>query len=263
MIAETFIHGRGPLYRLDPRPKFILLVYLVVLFLIESNPLVQLGMLIIVLSLIGGSLGLTHILTPVKSILPILILTAVLTPPFNTAGNVILKIGSRVILTDFGLRLTAGLILRFSGITAAFYLFFCTTETSAFILALRAFGLPYRAALTVTISLRYIPDMFSTYSRITDAHKLRTAGIECGGRGLRGHKSFRSRLSRLLPVLISVLIHAVKSIPSLAMALDSKGFGRRNTRTSCRKLCSWSNIVLQMVLSLGVLAAATAASLMW
>ena len=257
MIAETFIEGRGPLYRLDPRPKFIILVFFIVLFLIESNPAVEAGLLAVMLALTGLSLGRGRVLAPVKSILPILVLTLLLTPPFHTDGEVLLRIGEKVLLTDAGLRITILLILRFSGITSAFFLFFSTTATSSFILALQALGLPYRAALTVTISLRYIPDMFSTYHRITEAHKLRTAGI------LQNRKGFRHRLNRIFPVLISVLINAVKSIPALAMALDSKGLGRSNPRTACRRLCRWSEITGQLVISASVIAVFMILSILW
>ncbi|MDC7126006.1 MAG: energy-coupling factor transporter transmembrane component T, partial [Spirochaetales bacterium] len=159
-------------------------------------------------------------------------------------GNVLLKAGTWLCITNDGLSLAGLLILRFCSITSVFYLFFSTTETVNFILALRSFGLPYKAALTITISLRYIPDMFVTYNRITEAHKLRSAGINSTAK-----KSFKNRFGKFFPVLISVLIHAVKNIPSLAMALDSKGFGRENSRTSCKSLVSWGQIVFQLILT--------------
>ncbi|MDC7225609.1 MAG: energy-coupling factor transporter transmembrane component T [Spirochaetales bacterium] len=256
MITETFVRGRGPLYSFDPRPKFILLVYLVVLFLSVSSALIAGILVLAVLLLIWGSLGFKKSWIPVKSILPILILTAVLTPPFNTEGSVLLNLGEHTILTDGGVRLTLVLILRFTGITSVFYLFFSTTRTESFILALRSLGLPYRAALTVTISLRYIPDMFNTYHRITDAHKLRTAGTG------RENGGFRHRLGSLFPVLISILIHAVKTIPSLAMALDSKGLGRANPRTSCRKLEPWMAISRQLFLTAFLMTVLTAVAVL-
>ena len=250
MITETWIAGRGPLYFLDPRPKLIMLIAFTLFFLIESSLYLQALMLAVVLILIAVSLGPKRILVPVRSILPILIITAVLTPPFHTAGRVLLSIGGRSLATEEGLRLTAALLLRFTGITSTFYLFFSTTQTEPMILALRSFGLPYRAALTVTISLRYIPDMFKVYHRISDAHKLRTAGIP----GRRASSGFRYRLRNLFPVLTSVLIHAVKSIPALAMALDSKGLGRSNPRTSCRSLPPVRSIAIQILLTALLLA---------
>ena len=87
--------------------------------------------------------------------------------------------------------------------------------------------------------------MFRVYNNITDAHKLRTAGTESG----RKKKGFRRRLSGLSPVLVSVLIQAVKGIPTLSMALDSKGFGRANKRTTCIKLPAWRKIIMHLVLS--------------
>ena len=199
-------------------------------FFMQANLAVQAVFLAGLFIITAANIGFVRALTPLKLIWPILVLTAVLTPPFNMTGRVLLTAGEHVILTGDGLTSSVSMVLRFTGITTAFFIYFSTTRTGDFILALRSFGLPYRAALTVTISLRYIPDMFKVYRNISDAHKLRSAGVRSSGRG------FGKRLAHLYPVLISVLIHAVKSIPSLAMALDSKGFGRDNPRSSCQKL---------------------------
>jgi energy-coupling factor transport system permease protein len=238
VIAESFIPGRGVLYRLDPRPKLVLLILFIVIFFSESNLYLQAGFIGVLLISIGTNPGPSHILTPFRLIWPILLLTAVLTPPFNTTGEVLIAAGGRTILTDSGALAAARMILRFSGITSAFFLFFSTTQNNSLILALRSFGLPFGAALTVTIALRYIPDMFRVYNSITDAHKLRTAGTGSS----RKKKGFRQRLSGLVPVLVSVLIQAVKGIPALSMALEVKGFGRANKRTTCIKLPAWGHI---------------------
>lgn len=254
MISDSYIPGNSFLYRLDPRPKFICLIAVTASFFIEQNLGVQAGLLAVLILLIGLNLGPVKAVLPFKLIWPILLLTAVLTPPFNMSGEVLLSIGEQAVLTVDGLTAAAEMILRFSGITAAFFLFFSTTETSAFILALRSFGLPYKAALTVTISLRYIPDMFRVYGNISDAHKLRSAGLETGGK----KKGFKKRLSHLFPVLISVLIHAVKNIPSLAMALDSKGFGRQNPRTASKKLPGLTSVLGDIAAAGGFIAAEAA-----
>jgi len=256
LITDTFIPGKGPLYSFDPRPKLILLLLSVFLFLFESTIALQAGLVVLILSAAAASLGISKAAVPIRSILPILILTALLTPPFNRSGEALLVIGGRTVITDEGLRQTVSLLLRFTGITASFFLFFSTTRISPMILAFRAFGLPYRAALTVTISLRYIPDMFTTYGRITDAHKLRTAG------GAERKKGFRHRITGLFPVLTAVLIHAVKEIPTLAMALDSKGFGRSGRRTSCRKLPPWKDIVPQLAAAAAISILLSAASVL-
>jgi energy-coupling factor transporter transmembrane protein EcfT len=54
------------------------------------------------------------------------------------------------------------------------------------------------------------------------------------------------------------MIEALKSIPALAMALESRGFGRRNARTSLAGLKSGSALLPD---ALGL--AAAAAALLW
>ena len=239
MIADSFIPGRGFLYKFDPRPKLLCLVSAVLFFFLENSPAVQLCFLLCLYLMSAYAVGWGRALRPFVLIWPILLLTMILTPPFNNEGRLILSLGGFKVLTAGGLEAAVRMVVRFSGITTAFFIFFSTTETSDFILALRSFGLPYKAALTVTIALRYIPDMFKLYGNISDAHKLRTAGTV-------KRRGFRHRLSRLFPVLISILIHAVKSIPTLAMALDSKGFGRQGARTSCQKLPPWPRILSEL-----------------
>jgi energy-coupling factor transporter transmembrane protein EcfT len=46
------------------------------------------------------------------------------------------------------------------------------------------------------------------------------------------------------------MIHAIKGIPSLAMALESRGFGRENRRGSFRELPRISQILIQLPLFL-------------
>ena len=239
MIAESYIPGRGPLYRMDPRAKLVLLIVMTVMFFSADSHFFHAGMLLFAFLVTLFSTGAGNALRPLRAIWPVLLLTAILTPPFTREGPVLLSVGQKMMLTAGGLNAAVSMLLRFAGVTSVFFLFFSTTESSSLILALRSFGLPFRAAMTVTISLRYIPDMFRVYHNISDAHRLRRAGT--GQTGNR--RGFRTRLDRLFPVLVSVLIYAVRNIPALAMALDTKGFGRRGSRTSCRKLPPVRNII--------------------
>jgi energy-coupling factor transport system permease protein len=118
------------------------------------------------------------------------------------------------------------------------------------VLSLRWFGLPYAACLVMTITLRTIPSLAATWHNVVDAHRLRS--------GLDGRRRRRRIVETYGPVLTSVLIEAVKGIPALAMALESRGFGRRNARTSYAELKKGRALVGDML----VLAAASAA-LLW
>ena len=62
----------------------------------------------------------------------------------------------------------------------------------------------------------------------------------------------RKIIDTYLPVLTSLLIEAVKGIPLLAMALESRGFGRRNPRTVYAELKKGRRLVVDMTVCLCV-----------
>jgi energy-coupling factor transport system permease protein len=129
------------------------------------------------------------------------------------------------LLTSEGLSEAHRLLLRFTGLTLSFFIVFRTLDMNDLILALRWFGLPFRVALIIIVSLRFIPSLFVVYKNVQDAHTLRAS---------RGKKA--GFFQRTLPVLTSVVIQAIRSIPSLAMALETRGFGRGGRRTEYRIL---------------------------
>jgi energy-coupling factor transport system permease protein len=120
------------------------------------------------------------------------------------------------------------MLLRFLGITFGFFAVVRTLALDDMVLSLGWFGLPYSACLVMTITLRTIPTLGATWHNVLDAHRLRSGSSPGAPR--------RRLVETYLPVLTSVLIEAVKGIPLLAMALESRGFGRRNPRTSLAEL---------------------------
>jgi energy-coupling factor transporter transmembrane protein EcfT len=60
-----------------------------------------------------------------------------------------------------------------------------------------------------------------------------------------------------MPLFTSILIEAIKGIPSLAMALESRGFGRRTARTSYAALPAASRFVADLAIALAVSAVLT------
>jgi len=240
MISSTFIHGNSILHKADPRLKTIILLNIVIMFFL---PLSITAMLIFFtgLLIIGiYSLGFLKAFQPVKMILPILIFVIILTPPFFKGGETILIIKNIIILTSEGLLQTLRLVLRFTGITVSFYIFFSTTSISSFVLTLEWFKLPYKAALIITIALRYIPSMIIIYNNIKDAHSLRSTG--------NSKKYFWRKLNTIFPTLVSVLIHSIKSIPTLSMALELRGIGS-NTKRSQYNYIESSKMILQITIS--------------
>ncbi len=121
-----------------------------------------------------------------------------------------------------------------------FFVLLRTLRLEELVLALRWFGLPYPAALTVTITFRYIPFLAGTWHDVKDAARLRGSAAGAG------------------PVLAAVMVKAVKTIPALAMALESRGLGRPGPRTSLVSL----GPSRQFALHAAVVAVVTAAVLL-
>ena len=192
------------LYKADPRLKLIIMLIYTAAFFCPISAL-RYGLLLVPVVAAGFiTCGFKPFLSVFKLILPLLILTALVTPFFS------------------GIHETVRIILRFIGITALFFLYFKTTDSDQFIQTLRFFGMPYRIALIISISISYIPLLLDTYHDADSAHKLRyTESCPAINRW-----NFIARFRAILPVLASVLIQAVKNIPTLAMALEIRGVGK-------------------------------------
>lgn len=247
--------GQSGVHRFDPRAKIILLVVFLVTFFLPLR-IEHLGMhLAAVAVLTVIFLGIGNALRPLRLILPILVLVLILTPPFHREGPVLFSIRSVPILTVFGLMEALRLIFRFTGITLIFYLFMGTTDPDSLVLAFRWFRLPFAVSMVLSIALEYIPTIRRIYDQVRDAHRLRLAGEAMEAkqattagrtrekgknkpRGKRGH-----RLAESIPILTSVLILSVRRIPTLAMALECRGVGRKNRRSSFHSLKSGAPMI--------------------
>ena len=249
MIAEFYVPGASFLHRWDARAKLLFLPLVLAAFFVPSTPVVLLVLAAMIAALVAIALGPSQLLPPLKTLWPVLILITVLTPPFHLAGPALIRVGTVTLLTHEALATTLTLLARFLGITYGFFAVVRAMSLDDLVLGLRWFGLPYSACLVVTITLRTIPALALTWHAVRDAHRLRA------GRGDRGRPPV---VKTYLPVLTSVMIEAVKGIPVLAMALESRGFGRRNPRTSFSGLKEGSRLFVDAA---GLAAAAVA--LLW
>ncbi|HTZ52693.1 MAG TPA: energy-coupling factor transporter transmembrane component T [Spirochaetia bacterium] len=249
MIAEFYVPGASFLHQWDARAKLLFLPLVLAAFFVPSTPLVLLLLTATIAAVIAIALGPSQLVPPLKTLWPVLVLITVLTPPFHPEGAALLRIGGVTLLTHGGLTTTLTLLARFLGITYGFFAVVRAMSLDDLVLGLRWFGLPYGACLVVTITLRTIPALALTWHAVRDAHRLRAGG------SARGRPPI---VKTYVPVLTSVMIEAVKGIPVLAMALESRGFGRRNPRTSFSGLKAGSRLFVD---AMGL--AAAAAALLW
>ena len=228
MNATSYLPGDGLYYRFDPRMKMLTTVAVAAAFFFPVSNYVYAVYLSALVGLGMIDLGLRETLRPLRAIIPFLVLIVLCTPPFYRAGAPVYAIGDFVILTSDGLQKTVQLILRFTGISLALVLYARTTHLHEVILSLRAFGLPHRAALLLSMSFAMVPTLMGVYRQTVEAHRLR--------KGSSGDRRFKRRLTALVQVLTSVMIHAVRSIPVTSMSLEHRGLRPAGYRSSYKVL---------------------------
>lgn len=262
MIATLYRQEDSLLHRYDARAKLVNVLTLVVIFFLPLRLPFLAGYLAAVAALIVCLLGVGELWRPIRAILPILVLVLLLTPPFHREGTPL--VGHFPLVTDLGFREALRLSVRFTGITLLFFAYLRTTDPERLVLALRWFGLPFGAALVISIAFQYIPNFKVLYDQVRDAHRLRqTAAPPDGPAGRSGRRGIFRRLAGSVPALTSVLILSVRRIPVLAMVLESRGVGRTDRRSSYHTLPSGRSLVLSGLIALGVEAGVLAAVLLF
>ena len=229
MTTNTFIAGKGILYRFDPRAKLLLLILLCIMVFLPISHLGLWSLVLLAFLATWLSVDFRQALQPLKTILPLLLIMVLFLPLTDRDGEVLVRIGRFVLVTREALVQLNRLSTRFIGITYLCSLFFWTTPMADITLALRWYGLSYKAALVLTLSFRFIPFIAEAFSMIQDSHALRETNLGEQDR-------HRHPIADMVPTVTGALVFALKSIPYLAMSLEHRGFGRSNRRTSYRSL---------------------------
>jgi energy-coupling factor transport system permease protein len=238
MVLDFYKPGSGLLHRFDPRAKLILLATVTTCFFLPFRLEVLGVYLAALLILVGFCLGAEELGKSLAALAPLLAVICLLTPLFRRGGSAVWSPFGVPYLTSAGILEAARLAARFAGITLAFFASFRTIDMNDLILTMRWFGLPFRASLVFIITLRFIPSLFGVYGNVRDAHALRQSPT-------RKRRFFE----RLIPVLTSMIIQAVRGIPTLAMALECRGFGRRNSRTQYMALGNGARLARHLSIS--------------
>lgn len=222
MKNSSYISGNSLIHRLDPRGKLLFtLLSSLYSVLCPSLPISYcLVLLSILLSLF--SVGVRESFLNIRRILLLSILILVLSPLQHRSGEGIVYMGSLLILTREALVASLLIDARFIFISLMFSILLETTREESLILALRSFGLSYSKALTLTLTLSFIPTFSSDYLEIRDAMSLRM--------------NEEKRREGLFAVLVAVIVKSIKAVPERSAILEERAFIPGRKRSSYRKL---------------------------
>ena len=189
----------------------------------------------------------------VRTLLPILSMMAIVTtlvwPLFFRTGEEIISFWG-LSFTYEGLFRGLTMASRLLSLVLTGIAFLTVTRIEEFMAALRMLGLPFVFTFTLMLSFRLTPTFISTVGTIRDAQKARGHTIDRG--------NVIRRAIKHIPLIVPVILHALRATDILSMALESRAFGRKANRTSILRLThSWRDPLAYTVAGL-VLAAAIA-----
>jgi len=114
--------------------------------------------------------------------------------------------------------------LRFLVLVESFSVFFLTTSPDHLSLALEQSRVPYEFTFAFTTAVRFVPVLAEEAQTIMDAQKARGLELERG--------NFMKRIRNYIPILIPLIVSAIRRSLELAEAMESRGWGASKKRTN-------------------------------
>jgi energy-coupling factor transporter transmembrane protein EcfT len=227
------VKKRDLMYRLDPRSKLLLVVGLALYLTLESNTSVML-LILVALHLLAALSSGTRTRLPVlwRALLPLVVTIVLLGSLRWRPRDPLLALGP-VAFTKASLWGALGLASRVAALSVGLSLMLWTTEPGDLVVGLGRLGIPYTAGLAFVMALQYVMTFQQRFQQILEAQQSRGLTLP-GANPIRAVRTY-------VPVIVPLIISALRSADSLTLALQSRGFGGRapgpqGKRTSRRVL---------------------------
>lgn len=225
MKSNSYIPGKGLYYSFDIRAKLLFTILISIVLFLPVAPLVIYALALLIILLSVTQIGVKATWHAFSLILPMLIFMVIFMPFQQRGSEPLLSIGSFVLITREGLSSFSLFACRFIFISILFSLLLATTEPKDILPAFRFYRLPYNASLVLSLAIRFIPEIGATYKQIRESQRLRLPNPD-------DERARRHKLRSMMPTLTSTLVVVLKGIPYSAAALEMRGYGRSNSRSS-------------------------------
>jgi energy-coupling factor transport system permease protein len=248
-MYDLYQPGDSWLHRLDPRSKLISVVCASALWLLYTN----LWMMIVALAMVHVALASAHIARERiawvwKITLPTMFMIALLwVVSYRGTGPAILSFWF-IRVTAYNLAQGVTMALRISALAFTIFTWLFTTDQATLIHSLVSLGLPYAWGLTLAMALHYLPTMASILRMISDAQQARALDLA------KGNPLQRARA--YIPIIVAMLITALRTAESLSRALESRALGAPGRRRTTLRPLHFRRSGLAWVVSSVILTAA-------
>jgi energy-coupling factor transport system permease protein len=143
---------------------------------------------------------------------------------------------------------SVALTMRFIVLVESFSVFFLTTSPDHLGLALEQTHVPYEFVFAFTTAVRFVPVLAEEAQTIMDAQKARGLELERG--------NFLKRTRNYIPILIPLIVGAIRRSLELAEAMESRAWGATKNRTNLYVLKMHKGDAIMIAIAVGTLAAA-------
>ncbi len=234
----------SPIHNLDPRIKFIyvIVVFVAAILFPELLPLLVLFIIQIPFVFIA------HVQKQwVRSLRGAAFLAAFIFT-INVATSYFINPSNFIVNYALSIENAAAMTMRFVVLVESFSVFFLTTSPDHLGLALENSRMPYEFAFAFTTAVRFVPVLAEEAQTIMDAQKARGLEMEKG--------NLMKRIRNYIPVLIPLIVSAIRRSLELAEAMESRAWGATKKRTNLYMLKLHKGDYALIAITIGILASA-------
>ena len=156
------------------------------------------------------------------------ILTFLFNPRYGTeiygTEHDLFTFGGRYILTQEQLFYQITKFSKYLSVIPLGIIFVLTTNPSEFASSLNGIGISYKVGMSLSLTLRYFPDVADDFQAIRLAQEAR-------GLDMSKKASVSSRLKNTSAILAPLLFTTMDRVDLISNAMDLRGFGKSKTRT--------------------------------
>lgn len=235
MALGKYLPGNSLIHMLDPRIKIITsALFLAIVFMAQSYTSLIILLVFIILSAFISSVPLKTYIKRNKSIIIISFFTAIVNLFFEMETH-FLKFGN-FLVTPQDLRSSIIVFIRLLLLILMSSLIMFTTSPGDISCALESLLSPLKyvginvqeIAITITISLRFIPTLFEETDKVITAQRSRGANFKS--------KNLIEKTKVFLAVVIPIFVSSFKKANDLATAMESRCYDSSRKRTKFKKL---------------------------
>jgi energy-coupling factor transport system permease protein len=228
----------SPIHNLDPRVKFIYVCAIFVAAIIFGEILPLLALFLLQVPFVLLARVQKEWLRSLRG--------ALLLATFIFFTNFIFSfINAGYVILATNVEFAAAMTLRFVVLVESFSVFFLTTSPDLLGLALEQSRVPYEFSFAFTTAVRFVPVLAEEAQTIMDAQKARGLELEKG--------NFMKRIRNYVPVLIPLIVSAIRRSLELAEAMESRAWGAAKKRTNLYGLKLHRGDFALLALTVGVL----------